>query len=111
MLILIEMSQLPKYTTYLDIQDSIKNVSNRKPRHNLPKYVSYWYVQDSIKKAIRACMYYGTNSHKCKKAWHDVDCVESYFNDKFKKTPLITKKDADLCKDSYGKDNHDGGGV
>jgi hypothetical protein len=56
-------------------------------------------------------MYYGTNSHKCKKAWHDVDCVESYFNDKFKKTPLITKKDADLCKDSYGKDNHDGGGV
>jgi hypothetical protein len=73
----------------------------------LPKYVSYMYVQDSIKHATRTCMYYGTGSPQCKKAWHDVECIEAYFNDKFKKKPLgITKKDADLCKDSYGKDDH-----
>ena len=79
---------------------------------SLPKYVSHWYIQDSIKKATRDCMYYGTNSHQCKKAWHDAECVEAYFNDKFKKKPQgITKDDANLCKDSYGKDHHDGGGI
>jgi hypothetical protein len=78
---------------------------------SLPKYVSYWYVQDSIKKATRVCTYYGNNSHQCKKAWHDVECTETYFVDKFKSLPQVTKKDADLCKDSYGKDYHHGGGV
>lgn len=77
----------------------------------LPKYVSYWYIQDSIKQATRTCMYYGTGSPQCKKAWHDVECVEAYFNDKFKKIPLLTKQDADLCKDAYGKDDHARGGV
>lgn len=77
----------------------------------LPKYVSHWYVQDSIKKATRTCKYYGVNSHECKKAWHDAECIEAYFVDKFKKMPQITKQDADLCKDSYGKDDHDGSGI
>ena len=78
---------------------------------SLPKYVSYWYVQDAIKKATRDCMYYGTGSPQCKNAWRDAECVESYFNDRFKKLPQITKKDADLCKDSYGEDDHHGGGI
>lgn len=91
------MSGFPKYTTYSDLK--------------LPKYVSYMYVQDAIKKATRDCMYYGTRSPQCKKAWHDVECVEAYFLDKFKKKPQVTRQDADLCKDSYGKDDHDGGRV
>lgn len=71
---------------------------------SLPKYVSYWYIQNEIKKATRDCMYYGFNSPQCKQSWHDVECVEAYFVDKFKKKPLITKKDADLCKNSYRQD-------
>lgn len=78
---------------------------------SLPKYVSYAYVQNEIKKATRDCMYYGFRSKQCEQAWHDVECTEAYFNDKFKKKPLITKQDADLCKDSYGQDGDSGGGV
>ena len=54
----------------------------------LPKYVSY--------------TYHGTTSPQCKKV-----C----FFDRFKKKPQVTRKDADLCKDSYGEDDHDGGRV
>lgn len=78
---------------------------------SLPKYVSYWYVQDAIKKATRDCMYYGPNSIQCKKSWKDVECTEAYFNDKFKKIPILTKQDADLCKNSDWKDSDSGGGI
>ena len=69
---------------------------------SLPKYVSYWYVQDAIKKATRDCMYYGTNHPQCKASWHDVDCIEAYFNDRFKVVPLLSKIDAEICIESKG---------
>lgn len=72
---------------------------------SLPKYVSYWYVQDAIKKATRDCMYYGTNHPQCKASWHDVDCIEAYFNDRFKVVPLLSKSDAKACIESLSKGN------
>ena len=89
----------------------------------LPKYVSYWYVQDAIKKATRDCMYYGPNHPQCKESWKEVECIDAYFNDRFKVSPVITKqeteaciddlknkhvsknKNADLCEDTYRKDS------
>ena len=78
---------------------------------SLPKYVSYCYVQDAIKKATRDCIYYGVGSPQCKQSWRDAECIEAYFVDRFKKVPILTRKDADLCKDPDWKDDHDGGGV
>lgn len=77
----------------------------------LPKYISYWYIQDAIKKATRDCMYYGPNHPNCKASWKEAECLEAYFNDRFKKIPQLTRKDADLCKDPHGKDNNSRGGI
>ena len=88
---------------------------------SLPKYVSYWYIQDAIKKATRDCMYYGHKHPQCKASWKDVECVETYFNDRFKPVPFITRSDAErclknnivlttknanLCEDSHWEDNY-----
>lgn len=64
---------------------------------SLPKYVSYWYIQDAIKKATRDCMYYGQNHPQCKASWKDVECVEAYFNDRFKVIPIVSKDDTETC--------------
>ncbi len=56
-------------------------------------------------------MYYGSNSPQCKQSWREAECLDAYFTDRFKKIPVLTRKDADLCKDPDRKDDHDGGGV
>ncbi len=73
---------------------------------SLPKYISYWYIQDAIKKATRDCMYYGPNSPQCKASWKEAECLEAYFDDRFKKIPTLTRKDADICKDPHRKDDN-----
>lgn len=78
---------------------------------SLPKYISYWYIQSEIKKATRDCMYYGTNHPICKQSWKEVECIEAYFNDRFKKIPQLTRKDADLCKNPDRKDSDSRSGV
>lgn len=64
---------------------------------SLPKYISYWYVNDAIKKATRDCMYYGPTHPQCKASWNNVDCIEAYFNDKFKPIPEIKREDTEKC--------------
>ena len=90
---------------------------------SLPKYVSHWYIQDAIKKATRDCMYYGQNHPQCKASWKDVECVEAYFNDKFKIFPIVSKDDTEKClknniellsnanlrEDSHWQNHHHGG--
>lgn len=69
---------------------------------SLPKYISYWYINDAVKKATRDCMYYGQNHPQCKASWHNVECVEAYFIDKFKPVPQIKKEDTEKCIQKNG---------